>query len=559
MNTIPANTRKGMPGGLPFIVVNEAAERYSFYGMRSILTVFMTRYLLDASGQADAMTDSDALIWYHTFTMGVYFLPIFGALLADIFLGKYRTIMVLSLVYCLGHLVLALDHTRLGLSMGLALIAIGAGGIKPCVSAHLGDQFDSDNSYLLDRAYAWFYFAINIGAVVSMFLGEAILARFGPHLAFGIPGGLMLLATIVFYLGRKRYRTIPPVGWKAFRHTLSAGETRKAILRILPVFGLVAVFWSLYDQTGSSWVLQAQSSLMDKDVGIFGRTFTLLASQIQAVNSVLILLFVPLFTIVLYPLTKRIGIRPTPLRKIGLGLFLAGLSFAIIGGLEYRMFEGQTVSVSGQIWAYVALTAAEVLISMTCLEFAYTQAPNPAKSLVMGLYFLSLSVGNFLAVEVNRVIRMEVSIESMEQTGSSDERFSTMRFKAGEPFSNLIDGRKIMFSGDCGLLALSQQADGTVDTINFQGTFMMTNIQQNNSTFELLEATTRKPILLKGQYQQSEDQKVFVERLVGAEYFWFFSGLSILAGLLFIPIAMRYKTVHYIQEYEPELSEFPVE
>ena len=266
MNTIPANTRKGMPGGLPFIVVNEAAERYSFYGMRSILTVFMTRYLLDASGQADAMTDSDALIWYHTFTMGVYFLPIFGALLADIFLGKYRTIMVLSLVYCLGHLVLALDHTRLGLSMGLALIAIGAGGIKPCVSAHLGDQFDSDNSYLLDRAYAWFYFAINIGAVVSMFLGEAILARFGPHLAFGIPGGLMLLATIVFYLGRKRYRTIPPVGWKAFRHTLSAGETRKAILRILPVFGLVAVFWSLYDQTGSSWVLQAQSSLMDKDV-----------------------------------------------------------------------------------------------------------------------------------------------------------------------------------------------------------------------------------------------------------------------------------------------------
>ena len=75
----------------------------------------------------------------------------------------------------------------------------------------------------------------------------------------------------------------------------------------------------------------------------------------------------------------------------------------------------------------------------------------------------------------------------------------------------------------------------------------------------MLEATTRKPILLKGHYQQSEDQKVFVERLVGAEYFWFFSGLSIFAGLLFIPIAMRYKTVHYIQEYEPELSEFPVE
>jgi POT family proton-dependent oligopeptide transporter len=370
--------------------------------------------------------------------MGVYFLPLFGALLADIFWGKYKTIMALSLVYCLGHLVLALDHTRLGLAWGLALIAIGAGGIKPCVSAHLGDQFSRGNSHLLDKAYAWFYFSINVGAVLSMLAGEWLLRQFGPHVAFGVPGGLMLLATAVFYYGRRTYRSIPPSGWPLFKQMLLAGQTRRAILRLLPIFALVAVFWSLYDQTGSSWVLQAQSDLMDKRIRFFGWSVVLLPSQIQAVNSLLILLFVPLFSAVLYPMASRYGIASTALRKIGLGMFLAALSFAIIAALELRIFNGQSASVSGQLWAYVAMTAAEVLISMTCLEFAYTQAPNPAKSLVMGLYFLSLSAGNFLAVEVNRVIQADFPLQTEILSGEGlpqpaagmSPAFNPIRFRA---------------------------------------------------------------------------------------------------------------------------------
>src|SRR6267143_6459036 len=172
--TAPLKTDK-MPPGVPFIVGNEAAERFSFYGMNSILVVFMTKYLMDAHGRPDQMTDAQADAWYHTFVSCVYFLPLFGAFLADAVLGKYRTILILSIVYCFGHLALALDHTRLGLAIGLGLIALGAGGIKPCVSANVGDQFGPSNQHLLTRVFSWFYFSINLGSMFSTLLIPELL------------------------------------------------------------------------------------------------------------------------------------------------------------------------------------------------------------------------------------------------------------------------------------------------------------------------------------------------------------------------------------------------
>jgi POT family proton-dependent oligopeptide transporter len=109
----PDRNFSGIPPGVPYIVGNEAAERFSFYGMRSILTVFMTTYLMSASGELAVMTDNEAAGWFHEFVFGVYFLPILGALISDGFLGKYRTILSLSVVYCLGHLALAINDTRL--------------------------------------------------------------------------------------------------------------------------------------------------------------------------------------------------------------------------------------------------------------------------------------------------------------------------------------------------------------------------------------------------------------------------------------------------------------
>ena len=155
------------PKGLPYIVGNEAAERFSYYGMKAILVVFMTSYLMDRAGARSVMTEGEATFWYHIFGMANYVVPVFGALIADALWGKYRTIILLSLVYCLGHLSLAIDDTRLGLGFGLALIAIGSGGIKPCVSAHLGDQYQHEDVAHRSEGYSLFYIAINLGAFLS--------------------------------------------------------------------------------------------------------------------------------------------------------------------------------------------------------------------------------------------------------------------------------------------------------------------------------------------------------------------------------------------------------
>ena len=222
--TAPLKTDK-MPPGILYIVGNEAAERFSYYGMNSILVIFMTHYLLDARGQADTMTAAQAEAWYHTFTSFAYILPVLGAFLADAILGKYRTILILSIVYCFGHFTLAINDTRLGLVAGLGLIALGAGGIKPCVSANVGDQFGASNQHLLPRVFSWFYFSINFGSAFSTILIPQLLDRHGPRVAFGTPGIFMVIATIVFWLGRKKFAHIPPVGVRNYAKELFQRET----------------------------------------------------------------------------------------------------------------------------------------------------------------------------------------------------------------------------------------------------------------------------------------------------------------------------------------------
>ena len=234
-----------MPPGVPYIVGNEAAERFSYYGMNSILTIFMTKYLLDKMGHLSTMPAANAEAWYHTFVSALYLLPIFGAVLADAVFGKFWVVFWISIVYCAGHAVLALIGSpvahaiepRYLLAIGLSLIAIGAGGIKPCVSTNVGDQFGETNKHLLTRVFNWFYFSINAGSFISTLLIPWLLEPYkadpagmiaklppamvsflesprlhSPDIAFGLPGVFMAIATFIFWLGRKKFVHIPPVG-----------------------------------------------------------------------------------------------------------------------------------------------------------------------------------------------------------------------------------------------------------------------------------------------------------------------------------------------------------
>ena len=408
--TAPRASKK-MPKGIPYIIGNEAAERFSFYGMKGILVVFMTKYLhlLTDNPNIAAMNKAASIELYHNFTSWVYLTPILGALLADTLLGKYRTIISLSLVYCMGHLTLAFMGTggltpEAWMMTGLALISLGSGGIKPCVSAHVGDQFGESNATWLTKVFGWFYISINVGAFISTILTPWLLEWYGPHWAFGVPGILMAIATLVFWMGRNKFIHIQPKGVGFMRETFS-GEGLKTITKLAIIFSFVAVFWALFDQTGSSWVLQAE------DLNRLWLGVHWLPSQIQAINPIMIVILVPIFGFGIYPMVDKIFFL-TPLRKVSIGLFVMVIGFAMVSVVQQWIDQGQQPSIGWQIFAYAILTSSEVMVSITCLEFAYTQAPRNMKSVIMALFLMSVSLGNFFTAGVNSFIQIPNQLES---------------------------------------------------------------------------------------------------------------------------------------------------
>ena len=458
--TAPDPKQTKFPGGVPFIIGNEIAERFSFYGMKGILTVFMTQHMLNAAGEAAYMNDAEAKKWYHLFTALTYTFPIFGAILADVVLGKYRTILYISLMYCVGHGCLAVMDVAPAIGMpmktwliiGMLFIAVGAGAIKPCVSAHVGDQFGTGNKHMLTMIFNWFYFAINLGAASSMILTPLLLAKVGPWLAFGLPGALMAIATLLFWMGRTRFVHVPPAGWQQWKAETFSPEGIQALKWLAPLFLVfVMMFWAIFDQTGSAWVLQAEK-LNRNFAGV-----NWLESQIQFVNPIMILTGIPIFTYLVYPLVNKVW-RLTPLRKIGVGFVFTAGAFALSAMIE-TWADAKSPEVSAALWgamnqtgempaslgdivqaardlgwtqaqlneymelmptigwqflAYFIMTAGEIMVSIVCLEFAYTQSPKKMKSFIMGVFFLGVAIGNYLAMGVNMLIESQI-----QKTGTS--------------------------------------------------------------------------------------------------------------------------------------------
>jgi len=573
------------PPGIPFIVGNEGAERFSYYGMRAILYVylaalyvhFVPEVQLSAQQAADAKANATAVA--HLFMAGVYAFPMIGAILADRLLGKFPVILWVSFIYCAGHGVLAIagrfggagnyPYAEYGMYIGLALIAIGSGGIKPCVSANVGDQFTQKNAHLVSKVFQIFYFIINFGSFFSTLLTPLLYAWFGPEVAFGVPGIFMAIATVVFWLGRHKFVQVPPkpggqlgaldfassvllfspviaiivavfvhggdydagsaqgvsavtfywnylrgyfshlavTSWPYFLvsavlvviglvlfnlrqraerdngflavllHSFTHRAERKpgddffaparrafgdeaaegppAVLRIILVFSMVSVFWALFDQHASTWIEQAKqmnrvltvpvwlgryvvaatialaiyggtwlmlwvsnrqlprSATRWLVIGVLGAglaavamdvagrqmmTIELKAAQISALNPLMVMMIIPGLNVLVYrPLEKR-GIVVRPLQKMTVGMFLAAAAFAVGALLQARIEAagGANVHVLWQVLQYIVMTTSEVLISVTGLEFAYTQAPRRMKSTIMGFWLLGVTFGNVL-------------------------------------------------------------------------------------------------------------------------------------------------------------------
>jgi POT family proton-dependent oligopeptide transporter len=404
------------PSQIKYIVGNEACERFSYYGMMGILELYLAERM--------KMGNEDATEILHLFGTAVYFLPLLGGWLADRWLGRYWTILSISLFYCLGHGTLALfGASRAGLFTGLALIAFGAGGIKPCVSAFVGDQFQANQQHLLTKVYGWFYWTINLGAAAAFFVIPWIHLKAGYSWAFGVPGIAMAVATLIFWLGTRHYVRQPParqqnrlrffpviryalthqsertsgqkffdVALKSFSPAEVAGA--RTVVGILMIFATVPMFWALYNQVNSTWVLQ----------GAKMKSFYFLNGEtMQGAGAVLVMIWVPILTLGIYPLLEHVGLRPTALRRMSTGMVLGALAFFMSGLLQMWLDQGSALSIVWQLVPYIVLEAAEVLLSATALEFAFEQAPPQLKSIIMSCWLMTIAGGHFLIAVVTGV------------------------------------------------------------------------------------------------------------------------------------------------------------
>lgn len=509
-----------MPTSIWFIVSNEFAERFCFYGINSILVSYMVGALQFPDGKATA--------WQALFKSAAYFFPLMGAIISDVFWGKFRTIFVFSIFYAIGCVALALfGSSEWALIASLGMVALGTGGIKPCVSTNVGDQFTAKNSHLIERAFSMFYMAINAGSSISIMLCPELLTNpnWGPRWAFGVPAIMMVVATLVFIAGRSRYAKVPPAG-KAWVDEVFSGKGLKLMLSLGTLYLFVALFWMLWDQSnGGALVLQAQSPLMNKS--IFG-LFTLKAGQVQVVNGIFILMLAPVFSFGVFPFVHKF-VKVTPLRKIGVGLVVMGASFIVVAKIEDWLMQGETVSVWWQFLAYFILTAAELLVSVTALEFSYKQAPLRIKSFIMALFLLSTSLGNLLVAAVNFAIVKPVEVVSIE-TGSE----TWVSLGAGAEFK---PGQKIDFDGASGVIGANGKP--------LRGTFLVAELQGTRVRIMNPErGSVASTGALAGQGHVS------TYSLVGSGYYYFFIAIIWIAAVFFAIYAKFYKEQDFVRTEE---------
>ncbi|KAF0768203.1 peptide transporter family 1-like isoform X2 [Aphis craccivora] len=347
------------PKSVWFIICTEFCERFSYYGLRTVLVLYLTSIL-----QYD---EDESTIIYHMSVFMAYFSPLFGAILSDSFLGKFKTIVYLSLIYAVGNLVItgsslaasfSLNNQRYLALLGLVLIAIGTGGIKPCVSSFGGDQFDLPaQEVYLQKFFSIFYFSINAGSLISTSVTPELrkgVQCFGQTscfpLAFGVPAVLMLHAI------KRRLSHVSSNTKKV--HWLNYADDKfsekeisdiRSALDVIYLFIPFPFFWALFDQQGSRWTLQA--TLMNGRIDFL--SWTMKPDQMQVMNPLLVLLFIPFFETAVYPILAKIGIKK-PLQKIALGGFLAALAFVLSAVVQTNIIGGsiQIPAGEGQLRIY---------------------------------------------------------------------------------------------------------------------------------------------------------------------------------------------------------------
>jgi dipeptide/tripeptide permease len=401
------------PAGFYYIFFGEFAERCCYYGMRTVLLIYLANCLELPQERANST--------YSIFKASCYLLPLLGGFLADRYFGKYWTIVGFSVPYVVGQLLLGLNSTPITY-LALGLLACGSGVIKPNISTLMGQTYDQKRpgqTQLRSAAFQWFYFSINVGALLSM----AALPIVRDHLAgnhakerlklavlpedfkftpadyaaaypttFMLPAVLMVMALGAFAAGKRHYALETPGVAKPVTPAERTVQLA-ALRRLLGLFLLMTFFWVAYEHNDSLWVLFAKQH-MDLKLSLFGRSHTFAPDGLQWVNSLCVLLLIPFFNF-LWPRIDPAGTRFPATRKMLLGFLVTAAAAGFMAILGFAAAHGK-VSGWWLIVAYVVLTIGEVLIYGTGLELAFAAAPDSMKGFVTACYLLTNTLGNLV-------------------------------------------------------------------------------------------------------------------------------------------------------------------
>ncbi len=398
-----ATTFGGHPRGLRTLFFTEMWERFSYYGMRALLVLYLTATVAQGGVEFPVARATAIYGWY---TMGVYLASLPGGWIADRFLGQRRSVLIGGVIIALGHFSLAVPLLPF-LYLGLALIIVGVGFLKPNVSTMVGGLY-GENDPRRDAGFSIFYMGINLGAMIAplvcgflaqsrWFLGflerHGIDPRLGWHFGFAMAGIGMVLGLFQFVAGRRHFGPNadgPRQRPAAQQARENAPLSREAFLRMAAIavlFCFSCLFWSAFEQAGSSLNLFADRVT---DNRLFGQAFP--SSWYQAVNSTFIILLAPVFAWLWLRLGKR---EPSSPAKFAWGLFWVGAGFLLVAAAaQIAQRTGQRISPWWLVGLYFCHTVGELCLSPVGLSTVTKLAPIRFASLMMGVWFTSLAVGN---------------------------------------------------------------------------------------------------------------------------------------------------------------------
>jgi solute carrier family 15 (oligopeptide transporter), member 1 len=400
-DTTPRSSVLDHPVGFWFFFWGEFAERCCYYGMRAILLLYMTQILKFADGEANR-----TLSYY---IAACYFLPLVGGYVADNFLGKYRTIVYFAIPYIFGQVLLGIEslHNETCLYLSLGLLAMGSGVIKPNVSTLMGMTYDQQRpgrTKLRSDAFAIFYGSINIGAAISSFCVPWIRTYYGSDsrayaIAFLFPAGLMVLAFVVFALGKPFYAKE-----KIERVRLTPEDRRSRMVVLRRLFGLffvVTIFWSIFDQSACTWTLFARDFLHLQFFGL-----SLSPDQLQSINPILILVLLPPITM-LWHLLAHFGFDLKPTGKMLIGFLLTTITMAIT---TWAAFRGADAIVAG---AKNALSQADKTVAAADQMTGNAQVDGAVRGLLKAVSFRRTSA----MLEEQCQTELDAALKSAKRAG----------------------------------------------------------------------------------------------------------------------------------------------